>query len=314
MWPKWDKLQCVKDVDVAGIAATVSENLDILANAARENAPREAPSRGDGMRVFVWQPEGIPGVNVMRIENNATMAAAYTNRHTIGVIYDGALDWWYRQQTVSLRGGALKLKEPGEVHRDRRIHAPFTLQEATFSAEAMAEAAQAFGHSSSVSFRRVEPETCARATRLAFAMHDALHGSASVFEMQVLVAEALAEVLTSCTEKRTAPEVPRSVVRVREFLHDAIAEKVALEEIAAHVGLNKYHLVRAFRAEVGIPPYEYLTQIRIARARELLAAGWSAARVAQAVGFYDQSQLHRHFRRIVGISPGRYGRAVSPSV
>ncbi|WP_394846415.1 AraC family transcriptional regulator [Pendulispora brunnea] len=299
----------MKGINVAGVAATVSANFDILAKAARENAPRETPS--SGTRVFVWQPEGITGVNVMRIENNSTMAASYTSHHTIGVIYDGSLDWWYRRETVTLRGGALKLKEPGEVHRDQRIHAPFTLQEATFGREAIAEAAEAFDLPPAVSFRRVAQGTYPRATRLAFAMHDALHGSASALETQVIVAEALGEVLTSCTETRTVPEVPRTISRVREFLHDTFAEKISLDELAAQVGMNKYHLVRAFRTELGIPPYEYLTQIRIARARELLATGCSAARVAQVVGLYDESQLHRHFRRIVGISPGRYARAIS---
>ncbi|WP_394835982.1 AraC family transcriptional regulator [Pendulispora rubella] len=302
----------MKGINVAEVAATVSENFDLLAKAARENTARETPS--NGMRVFVWQPEGIPGVNVMRIENNSTVAASYTSRHSIGVLYEGALDWWYRRETVTLRGGALKLKEPGEVHRDRRIHTPFTLQEATFAREAIAEAAEAFGLPSAVSFRRVEQGTYPRATRLAFAMHDALLGSASALETQVLVAEALAEVLATCTETRTAPEVPRTISRVRELLHDTFAEKISLDELAAQVGINKYQLVRAFRAEMGIPPYEYLTQIRIARAQELLAAGWSAARVAQGVGLYDESQLHRHFRRIIGISPGRYARAISAKV
>ncbi|WP_394824985.1 helix-turn-helix transcriptional regulator [Pendulispora albinea] len=299
----------MKGIDVAGRAAAASENFEALARAARESAPGE--TRANGMRVFVWQPEGITGVNVMRIENNATLAATYTDRHTIGVIYDGALDWWYRRETTTLRGGALKLKEPGEVHRDRRIHAPFTMQEATFSREAIEEASAALGHSAVVSFQRVAPGTCARATRLAFAMHDALAGTASVLEVQVRVAETLAEVLATCTEKRLAPEAPRAIVRVREYLHDAFTDKIGLDELAVHVGLNKYCLVRAFRAEFGIPPYEYLTQIRVARARELLALGCSAAQVAQAVGLYDESQLHRHFRRIVGISPGRYARALS---
>ena len=49
--------------------------------------------------------------------------------------------------------------------------------------------------------------------------------------------------------------------------------------------------------------------LRVSRARELLRAGVHVAEAAQAVGFYDESQLHRHFRRIVGVTPGAYARS-----
>ena len=84
--------------------------------------------------------------------------------------------------------------------------------------------------------------------------------------------------------------------------------KITLDDLAEHAALDKFHLVRAFRAEVGLPPYEYLTYLRVSRARELLRRGARVAEAAQAVGFYDESQLHRHFRRIVGVTPGAYAQ------
>jgi methylphosphotriester-DNA--protein-cysteine methyltransferase len=67
---------------------------------------------------------------------------------------------------------------------------------------------------------------------------------------------------------------------------------------------------RAFRSEVGLPPYEYLTYLRVSRARTLLqGGGMRVADAAQAVGFCDESRLHRHFRRIVGVGPGAYARS-----
>jgi transcriptional regulator GlxA family with amidase domain len=103
------------------------------------------------------------------------------------------------------------------------------------------------------------------------------------------------------------------VGRARAFLRDALADKITLDDLAEHAALDKFHLVRAFRAEVGLPPYEYLTHLRISRARELLRSGVLVAEAAQAVGFCDESQLHRHFRRIVGVPPGVYARSFGPS-
>jgi AraC-like DNA-binding protein len=97
-----------------------------------------------------------------------------------------------------------------------------------------------------------------------------------------------------------------AVRRARAYLLERLAERVRLDDLADHVGLDKYHLIRAFRAEVGVPPYEFLTHARIQRARELLNRGVSATRAAATLGYYDQSQMHRHFLRLVGLTPGRY--------
>jgi len=73
---------------------------------------------------------------------------------------------------------------------------------------------------------------------------------------------------------------------------------------------HKFHLCRAFRDEIGLPPHAYLVHLRIARALDLLRARLPASRVAAEVGIYDQSQLNRHFKRIVGLTPGQYARAL----
>lgn len=133
---------------------------------------------------------------------------------------------------------------------------------------------------------------------------------ATEFERETSIAETLAEVLGDAAP----PRCHRRAVRLaRAFLHESLADKVTLDDLAAHAGLDKFHLVRAFRDEVGLPPYEYLIHARVAKARVLLSHGALVADAAQAVGFYDESQLHRHFRRIVGITPGHFSRQVRPS-
>lgn len=86
-----------------------------------------------------------------------------------------------------------------------------------------------------------------------------------------------------------------------------LAESVTLDDLASYAALDKFHLCRAFRAQIGMPPHAYLAHLRIERAKELLADGVRASELAPRVGLYDQSQLTRHFRRIVGMTPARYG-------
>ncbi|MEV6212961.1 helix-turn-helix transcriptional regulator, partial [Kitasatospora sp. NPDC051914] len=68
------------------------------------------------------------------------------------------------------------------------------------------------------------------------------------------------------------------------------------------------HLVRAFSAAFGIAPHQYVMSRRVDLARRLLLGGRPPGEVATADGFYDQSHLTRHFKRVLGTTPGRYAR------
>jgi len=263
------------------------------------------------------------------LEHEDRSRITYTEHFMVVVVYAGAFDGWYRGRVRTHVAGSLKLKEPGEVHRDLRVHAPFTLQGAGFAPELVAAAADAMGLRGALYFKapgfapgeratqlafamhdalvREDASEIERATQLAFAMHDALVGAdVSEIERATRVAELLSEVV--CASPPSRGRAPLAVRRARAFLHDALADKITLDDLAEHAALDKFHLVRAFRSEVGLPPYEYLTHLRVSRARELLRRGARVAEAAQAVGFCDESQLHRHFRRIVGVAPGAYAR------
>jgi transcriptional regulator GlxA family with amidase domain len=66
-----------------------------------------------------------------------------------------------------------------------------------------------------------------------------------------------------------------------------------------------------FKREVGVPPHAYQVQMRVRRARRLMLTGMAPADVAISVGFYDQAHLNRHFKRIVGMTPGDYRGAAT---
>jgi AraC-like DNA-binding protein len=270
-------------------------------------------STDDRWRVRFWRPDSPSVTGMLRVEHEDRVQTTYSEQFAVVVVYEGAFDGWYRGAARTHVAGGLKLKEPGEVHRGLRVHAPFTLQGATFSAEMVAVAAAALGLRGPVHFKAPGFDGGERATRLAFAMHEALvRADAPEIERATLVAETLSEILSTCAResvRSSGERAPRAVRLARAFLHDAVADKITLDALADHAGLDKFHLVRAFRAEVGLPPYEYLTHVRISRAKELLQRGVRVAEAAQAVGFYDESQLHRHFRRIVGMTPGRFSRS-----
>lgn len=146
------------------------------------------------------------------------------------------------------------------------------------------------------------------------ALHSAAEHRGSILQKQTELLAALANLFAmhGCP----APTVPslgdeKSVVStVRQYLLDNYEQNVALKELAQLTEMSTFHLIRSFNKEIGLSPHAYLTQVRVRRARELLQHGAAPVQAAADVGFYDQSALNRHFKRIYGVTPGQYADAM----
>lgn len=107
-------------------------------------------------------------------------------------------------------------------------------------------------------------------------------------------------------ERHDDPRLPRVAIRARDYLHAHFDQDVGLDELAALSGVSRFRLSRAFKAAFGLAPHAYLIQLRLAKARYLLARGQAPAEVASILGFADQSHLGRWFRRAYGLTPAHY--------
>lgn len=206
--------------------------------------------------------------------------------------------------------GTLGLAEPGQVHCNVRREAPGAFQLLSFDARLVDDARSALdrGLRGRLTRDEVDPSD-ERAASLRRLQEMVLTETTDRFALDVAIAEALAAFTSFLGTTRTASHSLRpSVRRAREFLLDHVAEDVTLDALADHARTDKFHLCRAFSRELGLPPYAFLTHARITRARMLLSEGLRAADIAPIVGFCDQSQMHRHFVRIVGCTPGAYAR------
>lgn len=206
--------------------------------------------------------------------------------------------------------GTLGLAEPGQVHCNLRRDAPGGFQLVSFDAELVDKANAALDQQ--LRGRLEGDEVDARDERAqAFRrLHDLVFaGTTDRFVLDVAIAEAVAAFTSFLATKRASNDGLRSSVRrARDFLFEHVAEDVTLDALADHARADKFHLCRAFSKEIGLPPYAFLVQARIARARSLLKRGVRPSAIAPLVGFCDQSQMHRHFVRIVGCTPGAYAR------
>jgi AraC family transcriptional regulator len=97
--------------------------------------------------------------------------------------------------------------------------------------------------------------------------------------------------------------------RTVAYIEANLASKLAIREMADLVALSKSHFSRAFKQTLESSPMAYVAMRRVERAKLMMAStGQRLTDVALACGFADQSHLNRCFRRIVGVSPGRWRR------
>ena len=143
-------------------------------------------------------------------------------------------------------------------------------------------------------------------------LYQSIRESGTELEQQSQLLIAIAQLIVQCSED--PPPLPRlrqerkAVRQVRDYLHDNYSTIVSLDQLSELTHLSKFHLVRVFTKEVGLSPHAYQTQLRVERARQLLAKGWSPAQVARETGFAHVSHLHRHFRRSLGFTPAWYAK------
>ncbi len=102
---------------------------------------------------------------------------------------------------------------------------------------------------------------------------------------------------------------PAQLRMVDEYIHAHLDQKISLADLATCLHLSVPHFERMFRATTHRPPYHYVLELRLERARVLLErTHLPLAEVAHQCGFSSQSHFTAHFTRHVGVSPARFAR------
>lgn len=87
---------------------------------------------------------------------------------------------------------------------------------------------------------------------------------------------------------------------------------ISIEEMAHALGYHRTHLSRIFKEHTGLSPINYLLQVRMERAKGLLAQDWTIEQVAASVGFEDALYFSKTFRKRFGCSPTEYRMGKQP--
>ncbi len=233
--------------------------------------------------------------------------------YLIGVTEQGVQQFSCRQQRHISTPGQVFMLEPGEIHDGTAPSAEgFTYSMLYLDPHWLERELRALFEQAPASclpgFARtlLGDRRLAQATLLAF---QALHSNELRIVRQTALDGLLAQMTTHLHWRQPQlldPRLPLVAQRARDYLHAHVHDDIGLDDLARISGVDRFRLTRAFKAAFGMAPHAYLIQLRLAKARHLLARGETPVQVASALGFADQSHLGRWFRRAYQLTPAHY--------
>jgi AraC-like DNA-binding protein len=263
-------------------------------------------------QVRIWRPAH---------ERRVLLMAGRTTRYAVEPRGEYVFGIVASQPMRSRRGRERRLVEPGQVVAwdPSNAHAGTSVDARPWSARLMVIdradlVTLAHDDESGFPAEIVFPDPIIRDRELARAflrMHTALDTTATRLEGDERLADWLQAVVerfsTACPRRSTlSPRDDGALRAACDYLAGRPERNVGLDELAAVAGIGKFRLTRLFRERTGLPPHAVHLAYRVRAARRLLEAGETIAATAAATGFADQSHLHRHFQRTLGLTPGAY--------
>lgn len=128
----------------------------------------------------------------------------------------------------------------------------------------------------------------------------------SLDELTVWLSKIL-ERFTDCVFNLTEVRHKDAIFQAVNYIRRHYAQRISLDDVARHVHLNASYLSRVFKEEMQTNFVSYVNNLRVETAKKyLLDSSVPLLEVAGMVGFEEQSYFTKVFKKITGITPGRY--------
>ena len=110
-------------------------------------------------------------------------------------------------------------------------------------------------------------------------------------------------------------DMPENILRTIYYIDNNLADHtLTIERLAEKAGMSKYHFCRVFKRYAARSPMQYVSYMRVAKAKDLLkydSGNMTISLIASAVGFYDASNFNKNFKKVTGLTPSTYRQSVA---
>lgn len=101
----------------------------------------------------------------------------------------------------------------------------------------------------------------------------------------------------------------RKLTAVLDYIAANIEHNITIQDLAEMAYMHPNYFMRLFKQQIGVPPIQYITRLKIDKAKELLTAtGGSVSEIAAQLGFSDLFYFSRQFKKHAGLTPTEYRR------
>ncbi len=105
----------------------------------------------------------------------------------------------------------------------------------------------------------------------------------------------------------TGSKLRDAMLRIKPYVDRSYQEDLTLQSVSGRFDIDKYQLSRAFKQEFGVNYWSYVIKVRMEKAAELLVGtSWKNSRIAEHIGFLDESHFSRVFKKYYGMTPKEY--------
>ncbi len=131
------------------------------------------------------------------------------------------------------------------------------------------------------------------------------------YQVSALLDQFLVSILTETeAHAKDIQNMPDQLKYLVHYVNNNFAHELSLEFLSDFFCISKYHLCRSFKKYTGFTLNDYITQLRLERAKELLrTTALPANKICLMVGINDENYFYRLFKKHVGTSPHKYRKS-----
>ena len=243
----------------------------------------------------------------------------YHDFYKLIIFYSGVVTYMIEGKSYVLEPGDIVLVGKGEIHKPTIEPSALYERSIIYISGEFLERLRSDGYNPFLCFERAAQEKSyvlrvgelrrTKAGRLLEQMEKEKERYGSEQEKMLLFQLLLLAVNRLClaeeekTRLRPNAVYNQKIIDILTYLREHLFEEITIDDLAEQFYTSKYHLMRQFKAETGYTIHRYVTEKRIAAAKELLLAGMMPTVVSERCGFQDYSTFLRAFHSCVKMTP-----------